>query len=292
MIEKIGTRNRFAAAFDTLSDELAAQQRRIGESFRKHPSLTHPAVDSLLQKIWAGETGSESEKKDVATSAGSQAGLIFISSSHLDYNLAASVKAELAKFKLEAFVAHKDITVSAEWREEIVRGLTNCDCVIALISEDFRDSEWCNQECGFALALNKPVFTVLLDGRAPRGLLEAYQGLRWDAANRLKSIKDIIGLVVDRPDVPTSKLVDAFVTSESFEDASFAFTRILKRTNLTTQQVNVLGKACLYNRAIFSQVSELTGIGDFIRRYSGQLEADVLTRLRSIPAQRSRAAPI
>ncbi len=56
MIEKGGTLKPFASLFEEASDELAARQRRIGKSFRKHPHLSHPAVDSLLEKSWSGET--------------------------------------------------------------------------------------------------------------------------------------------------------------------------------------------------------------------------------------------
>jgi len=60
VIERSGTLNPFASLFEGVSDKLAARQRRIGKSFRKHPHLSHPAVDSLLEKSWSGETAEKS----------------------------------------------------------------------------------------------------------------------------------------------------------------------------------------------------------------------------------------
>ncbi len=45
---------------------------------------------------------------------------VFVSHSHLDYDKAILIKEDLERYGLEVFVAHKDITPSLEWRNEIV----------------------------------------------------------------------------------------------------------------------------------------------------------------------------
>ena len=72
----------------------------------------------------------------------------FISYSHQDRARGADIKKVLDHFGIPAFLAHDDIEVSREWRDEILRRLLECDICIALLSEAFRSSDWAPQEIG------------------------------------------------------------------------------------------------------------------------------------------------
>ena len=58
---------------------------------------------------------------------------------------------------------------------------TAMDAFAALMTEGFHDSDWTDQEVGFALARGVPVIAVKL-GRDPYGFLGKFQALRadWD----------------------------------------------------------------------------------------------------------------
>jgi len=70
-----------------------------------------------------------------------------------------------------------------KWQDEIENALHSMDAFAALMTQDFHDSDWTDQEVGFALARGVPVIAVQL-GRVPYGFLGKFQALRacWDDA--------------------------------------------------------------------------------------------------------------
>jgi TIR domain-containing protein len=95
----------------------------------------------------------------------------------------AKLKERLGRFGVSAFVAHEDIKPSRAWQTEIESALHSMDAFAALMTEGFHDSDWTDQEVGFALARGVPVIAVKL-GRDPYGFLGKFQALRadWDSA--------------------------------------------------------------------------------------------------------------
>jgi hypothetical protein len=101
------------------------------------------------------------------------------------------VKREAAAFKevircygISAFVAHEDIHPTKEWQDEIENALATMDGFVALLSSGFHDSNWTDQEVGYALARGVPIIAVRLD-RDPYGFLGKFQALTssWDLAS-------------------------------------------------------------------------------------------------------------
>ena len=72
----------------------------------------------------------------------------------------AALKDRLALFGVSAFVAHEDIHPTREWQNEIENALHTMDAFAALLTHGFHDSDWTDQEVGFALALGVPVIAV------------------------------------------------------------------------------------------------------------------------------------
>jgi hypothetical protein len=95
----------------------------------------------------------------------------------------AGLKEKLGRFGVSAFVAHEDINPSRAWQTEIENALHSMDAFAALMTDDFHDSDWTDQEVGFALARGVPVIAVKL-GRDPYGFLGKFQALSadWDGA--------------------------------------------------------------------------------------------------------------
>ena len=93
------------------------------------------------------------------------------------------LKRELEKYGINAFVAHNDIEPTKEWQNEIEKALLSMDAFVALITEDFHDSEWTNQEIGFSLAFEIPHIYINLDGN-PKGFAAKIQALKcsWEDA--------------------------------------------------------------------------------------------------------------
>lgn len=96
---------------------------------------------------------------------------------------AASLKAQLCKFGIVAFVAHEDIEPTRPWQDEIENALASMDAFVALMTDGFHDSNWTDQEVGYAYALAVPLISVRL-GSDPYGFIGRFQALRahWDSA--------------------------------------------------------------------------------------------------------------
>jgi hypothetical protein len=115
---------------------------------------------------------------------------------------AAALKDNLELFGISAFVAHKDITPTKEWQIEIEAALETMDAFVALLTENYHDSLWTDQEVGFAVARGIPIIAFKL-GQDPYGFIGKFQGLSciWDEA----PIK-IVSLLIKN-----SKMLDAYI---------------------------------------------------------------------------------
>jgi hypothetical protein len=103
---------------------------------------------------------------------------VFLSYSHHDKTLAGKLKTALEEFGIKAFLAHDDITPSAQWKKEILANLRKCRILMPIVTKSFKESEWTDQEAGVALGLNKTIFPlkVRVD---PHGFLADFHALTY-----------------------------------------------------------------------------------------------------------------
>ena len=138
--------------------------------------------------------------------------------SHLSSNKqsASYLKSCLSNYGIDCFVAHEDITPSKEWEIEIEKALFTMDALCAILSRNFINSEWCDQEVGIALGQKKLVISVN-KGAVPYGFIGKYQALKsastadsmaleiWKTVStndRTKAVywKKLVSLVLDASD--------------------------------------------------------------------------------------------
>lgn len=91
----------------------------------------------------------------------------------------AQLKTDLEAYGISAFVAHEDIHPTRAWQDEIENALASMDGFVALMTPDFHESDWTDQEVGYALARGVPIIALRL-GRDPYGFLGKFQGLSCD----------------------------------------------------------------------------------------------------------------
>jgi len=142
------------------------------------------------------------------------------------------LKQELEKYGISAFVAHNDIEPSKEWQNEIEKALLSMDAFVALITEDFYDSEWTNQEIGFSLAFEIPHIYIDLDGN-PKGFVAKFQALKCSWENAHKKILDILLK-------ESNKMLDIFISSlqnaSSYKEAKEFFYHLTNINKLNDEQ--------------------------------------------------------
>jgi hypothetical protein len=90
---------------------------------------------------------------------------------------ATGLRGVLRPYGISAFVAHEDIEPTKEWQAEIEKALFTMDALVAILTSDFHESKWTDQEVGVAIGRDKLVVPVIRDVD-PYGLFGKYQGLR------------------------------------------------------------------------------------------------------------------
>lgn len=116
----------------------------------------------------------------------------------------AALKDGLRLFGISCFVAHEDIQPTKAWQDEIENALASMDGFVALMTEKFHDSNWTDQEVGFAFARGVPIVAVRL-GKDPYGFIGKFQGLSstWSTA-----VEDIVKILIKN-----DRMLDAYISA-------------------------------------------------------------------------------
>jgi hypothetical protein len=103
-------------------------------------------------------------------------GMLRVFVTHLAANraFAGTLQEALLRFGICCFVAHNDIEPTAEWQAELEAALATCEALVALLNPEFHESNWTDQEIGFAMGRGVPVFAVHL-GQVPYGFIGRFQ---------------------------------------------------------------------------------------------------------------------
>jgi hypothetical protein len=121
-----------------------------------------------------------------------------------EYKTEASLlKTNLRKYGISCFVAHVDIEPSKEWQIEIEKALFSADALIALLTKDFYDSNWTDQEIGMAFARQIDLIPIRL-GSDPHGFIGKFQALN---CNIEKEFKTIVSLLLKN----NKAMIDTFI---------------------------------------------------------------------------------
>lgn len=127
----------------------------------------------------------------------------------------------LLPYGISAFVAHKDIKPTLEWQVQIETALATCDALVALLNVGFHESNWTDQEIGFAMGRGVPVFSIRFE-QDPYGFIgktQAFQGHGKDAAEIAEELFDAYRVNKQTQAKMSDVLLSMFVKSGTFAQA-------------------------------------------------------------------------
>ena len=186
---------------------------------------------------------------------------VFISHRHEDAAFASAVNEILReRHGIDAFVAHQDIAPSAAWRATIRHALSTCHFLVSILHEKFHDSQWCDQEVGWALGRDIPVMPVRRQphvGQRFDGFMEEHQDLLLAAKygdGQYYLAQQILESVVDDPRTKTiglSALVESFVHAGSYDRTRAMWVQIEKQPWLTADHLRRLEYAVQTNDQVY-----------------------------------------
>ena len=92
---------------------------------------------------------------------------IFISHHHEDQSRLAILKEKLEKTQFSCFLAHQDIQEGEDYTKAIEESLRKCDVFLYVGSEKAHKSNFCQQELGMAIGLNKLIMLMMQKSASP-----------------------------------------------------------------------------------------------------------------------------
>ncbi len=223
-------------------------QKQIKDDINKIHNLQNEFIEEVFLEMslpgdqdWRRESGLIQLGKVVISPDttkriwGDNAYRVFLSHKSEVKKEAGELKVRLKMFGVSCFVAHEDINPTKEWQDEIENALRSMDAFIALLTEEYHDSLWTDQEVGFALCKGVPIIAVRL-GRDPYGFIGKFQALScdWKTAPR-----EIVKLLIKYERMLNTYVI-AVKECGSFDQANLLAEMLPNLTDLSEKQIQNL----------------------------------------------------
>jgi hypothetical protein len=176
-----------------LRDTLEAKAKSGLDAFDRKIAEIREIIGFALFKGRKTDLFEEYFEAGVTSSQGKK-GEVFFSYSHKDRVLAGKIATLLIEKGIDVFLAHEDIEISEEWREEIFKHLESDSVLLALLTPNYEKSVWANQEAGFMHGKRGKVIPLIVRRTEIKkcGFLEALQGIAIKEENLDASLEEIL----------------------------------------------------------------------------------------------------
>lgn len=157
----------------------------------------------------------------------------------------AELKENLKILGVSAFVAHEDIEPTRSWQEEIENALFSMDAFVALMTNQFHDSSWTDQEVGVAFGRRVPIIAIRL-GKDPYGFIGKFQALScsWEATSQ-----EIVRILI-KNDKMLDSYINAVKNCQCFNDAKTLSDILPSINKLSNKQISNLVSAFNENQQL------------------------------------------
>jgi TIR domain len=229
------------------------------------------ATDGTLVAIHEFLSGEDAAPSDSSVDAfslwGSEPGRAFLSHIHENRIFVGNVKTSLSHYGISGFVAHADINPSKQWRAAILEAIRSCHLFVAFLDEGFHESQWCDQEVGFAIACEAPILPVRppgfdRDSLRHDGFIEQHQDVYLDDARHpdyawlAEQVLNSLLTHSRTQDVGVKALVESFVYSDSYDETRRLWRLIEQQPLIESAQLRRLEYAVQTNRQVYEATSK------------------------------------
>lgn len=233
--------------------------RKLGAAFKDATPhhLTSVAITPLIKRANGAKrnTGAPDAVERIWGEGGFR---LFLSHVSGHKKRVANLKACLAIYGVRAFVAHEDIQPTQDWQSEIETALNTMDGMVAILTPEFKDSKWTDQEVGYALGRGIKIVAIKV-GLLPYGFLARQQALTADLDKVLLMATGIISILIkDSSTQPKMRdaLVGALVGSSCYANTHLIVAQIENIGTITAENAELIRVALKKN----SQVSNAFGV--------------------------------
>ncbi|MGD0207645.1 MAG: toll/interleukin-1 receptor domain-containing protein [Verrucomicrobiota bacterium] len=176
----------------------------------------------------------------------------FISYSTVNKKWSSPVKSALLSVGFQGFLAHEDLQLSEEWKASIIDELNKADVFVAILSNEFKQSEYCSQEVGFIVSRKKVLIIPLsIDGTIPYGFISHLQGVRVSNEDKISQVIPAV-LLRKRPRIAIPAWIKEVEAAVSFRHAEAIVEPLVAHfSKFTDEEAVAFTKAALGNRQVW-----------------------------------------
>jgi TIR domain-containing protein len=159
----------------------------------------------------------------------------------------------LSEVGIDAFLAHEDLEVSAEWRDRILEELRGCHLFVVLLSANFVASRWGAQEVGFIVSRPEVVIAPLsVDGTTSFGFISHLQSRRIPAGGITRELL-VIPLARKSPRHILPGLINLAIGAGSFRGAEALMAPLVPFFgSMTSTEAQALAEGAISNNQVWS----------------------------------------
>lgn len=209
---------------------------------------------------------------------------IFLSYSTLNKIGAGKIKTWLSNMGFNVFLAHEDIEPSLEWQTVIIQNLESCHIFIPIITKEFVQSKWTDQESGIAFTRKKLIIPISVDGNNPHGFIGIYQGLPMDREYMEKAFVKIVKAIIKNKkyaSVVIDLLINSLGSSRTFASSEWKTSIISEYESFTKEQFDLLLKTSAENSQIYIAAGSRIDLSNLIKKYPELVNPELLQILNS-----------
>lgn len=195
---------------------------------------------------------------------------VFLSHLSTQREFAANLQEEMERYGLTAFVAHNDIEPTAEWQNEIETALSTCEVLIALMQNGFKESNWTDQEVGFAMGRGLPVFSIRFN-QDPYGFIGKFQAFNGNGKSPTDLSKEIFDVLRQHKQTQrrmTEVIVGLFENSYSYQNAKDNMSLLEELETWNSSFSERIGKAAENNGQIVDSYNVPQRVKNLINKWA------------------------
>ncbi len=208
---------------------------------------------------------------------------VFISYATANRRTGAAVKKCCDECDLASFLAHEDLQVSEVWRQRILEELQKCHIFIALLSTEFKASDWTSQEIGVVVSRPEVLIIPLsIDGTLPFGFIGHIQAKRINHPEIIPGEVLSLPILQRFPEVGIDISIRSLGASGSFRTAEERMELLMPFVDrFTTRQIGEFAAHCISNNQIWPAGKCSTKfLPVFMEKVGDRMQPEQLTALR------------
>lgn len=207
---------------------------------------------------------------------------VFISYSSQDYKEAKKIYNMFKCGEIDCFLAQHNLKGGNKWEPIIFQKLINSNFFILILSNNFLNSTWCNQEASIAFLQyeinDAALIPIKIDNTEPYGIFQGVQRVSYEDFDSLEKFVELIdtrsfsfGNAIEKAKTKKIKyLIGKLQESKSYTESNKIFIK-LDSVNLSLPQVNKIIEIAIVN----NQVSHCDEAPKFLTKYMDIYEGEL-----------------